>query len=104
MLTAKDLALIRAALKYWRDEMSGTGLDAFRGYLDDDEDLDGLHLIDIPQLRSALKSMQIRYGHCDVQTARLSHTNLYRNFEVALQTTPDPNTVVATILFCPSTL
>jgi len=104
MLTARGLALIRAALQFWQDEMSSAGAAAFRGYLDSAENDDNLHQIDIPRLRSNLKSMQIRYGHYDVQTGRLLQNSLYRNFEIAQQAMPHPNAIVATILFGPTSL
>lgn len=98
MLTSKDLALIRAALQFWQDEMSSAGPAAVRGYLDITENVDDLHQIDIPRLRSNLKKFQIRYGHYDVPTDRLLQTGPYRSFDVAEQEAPHPNAIVATIL------
>ncbi|QDT32008.1 hypothetical protein [Thalassoglobus polymorphus] len=104
MLTSKDVALIRAALQFWQDEMSSAGAAAFRGYLDITENIDDLNQIDISRLCSNLKRMQIRYGHYDIQTGRLLQTDPYRNFEVAEQEMPYLNAIVATILICPASL
>ncbi len=104
MLTSKDVALIRAALQFWQDEMSSAGAAAFRGYLDITENVDNLHQIDIPRLLSNLKKFQIRYGHYDVPTGRLLQTGPYRSFEVAQQAMPHSNAIMATILICPASL
>ncbi len=66
MLTPTELATLRAALRYWSDEMGTSGLEAVRHYFDDDvQPL--LSDYAIERLRQQLITGNLRYLICEGQ-------------------------------------
>jgi hypothetical protein len=59
MIAERDLATTRAALAYWRDEMSPHGLDAQAPYFDD-EGANPLTGDEIDRLREGLRTASLR--------------------------------------------
>ena len=60
MIGERDLATIRAALAYWRDEMSPHGLDAQAPYFDDDAGANPLTGDEIDRLHEGLRTASLR--------------------------------------------
>lgn len=75
MLTQRHLAIIRAALQFFDDEMVPHGMRVIRPYLDAN-----LHRsvtsTEIQHLRSFLRNVTLKYGRFDHQTGQMVKTTL----------------------------
>jgi cytochrome c biogenesis protein ResB len=67
VLTQRHLALIRAALQFFDDELVPHGLDGIRPYLDSALDENATSR-EIQQLRSFLRNVELRYGRFNRRT------------------------------------
>lgn len=96
MLTKSDLALIRAALLFFDEEMSPHGIEVMRPYFDETpvrEFVDG----EIRRLRDCLQSCTLAYVGCDPATMTLATTEPFLDLEVS---NPEHQSAeIATILF-----
>ncbi len=81
MLTPRDLITIRAALRYWQEEMCPYGKDAMQSYLDV-SDLPPLRAAEIDSLRQRLLE-QVRYIRYDVKNGTLVDTQLLSPADIA---------------------
>jgi hypothetical protein len=68
MLADRELATIRAALGYWRDEMTPHGTEAQAPYFDE-EGADPLSAADIGRLHEALRTAAVRRARFEGLTA-----------------------------------
>jgi len=76
MLQTKHLAIVRAALKYWHEEMGSVSHDVYRHYLHSrDRELE-LSLDDIVSARAYFTDVNHKYGVLDVASGTLLPTTL----------------------------
>ena len=61
MLTEKHLALVRAALKFFDEEMSPSGTNALLPYLDDQGKAANVDISDVAQTRNFFDSVDMGY-------------------------------------------
>jgi len=86
LLTKRQLAIIRAALQFFDEEMSPHGSDVARPYFE--EPLEGeLEAQEVGQLRELLRVVELRYACCDTAGATVPSQDLL-TFE-QVQNTPD---------------
>ena len=82
MLTPHDLAVLRAAVTYFEEELGPHGVEAMRPYLDEPPPTDG-QPTDIAPLRDLLGSCQVRYACCDLAATQVIHAGLVSTIEAA---------------------
>ena len=75
MLTATHLAVLRAALQYFREELGPHGPDAWQPYLPDNTGA-GITADTLAELQQLLADCQLAYGDVDPQTLRMSDPQL----------------------------
>ena len=97
MLTQSHLAVLRAALQYFEEELGPHGIDAMRPYFDEPP-VGEISGSDLAQLRELLRTCEIRYVCCDVTGTRVMHTGLYASADVARTFAVDHVDQVATVL------
>lgn len=98
MLTRTHLALIRAALQYFDEEMSPHGARVMRHYFDEPlvaEFADG----GIRQLRERLQKCKLAYVRCDAATMTLATTEPSLSLEDLGNNSAEQSVEIATILF-----
>jgi hypothetical protein len=64
LLTKRHLAVLRAALQYFDEELSPHGMEAMKDYFDRPLDED-LTREEVQQLREFLRGCKLRYACCD---------------------------------------
>lgn len=64
MLTKQHLAIIRAALQFFDEEMSPHDPDVARPYFEETLE-EELTIDEVPQLRELLRTVELRYVCCD---------------------------------------
>lgn len=64
MLTKRHLAIIRAALQFFDEEMSPHRLDVAHPYFEEPLE-EGLAIDEVRQLRELLRTLELRYVRCD---------------------------------------
>jgi hypothetical protein len=97
LLTSRHLALLRAAMTFFDEEMSPHGSQIMTPYLD--EPLDPVPTAsDVAELRTLIQNSQLRYVRCDATTTRLLDDRLYASMEAAERRRTDPNERVVTAL------
>jgi hypothetical protein len=99
VLTRRHLAVIRAALGYFAEELGPHGADAFGPYLDEPL-TEGLTTVEIEQLRRIIQQCELRYVCCDRAATGLVGHELFRAVEEARSSALglDDTAVVATVL------
>lgn len=70
MLTQRHLALVRAALQFFDEELVPSGMEVIRFYLDTPTDEEVTHL-EIRTLRSMLKNAELKCGRFNRRTGDL---------------------------------
>ncbi len=96
MLTASQLATIRAALTFWEEEMAPHGVDAMRPYVD----LPGVEPVPADELRSLRERFardSVRYAVCDRTLQQLAGMELFTSSDDARQQA-GPDDLVVTVL------
>lgn len=83
MITRRELATLRAALLFWKEEMSPHGEQSMQPYFDGPA-VEPLSAIEIEQLRSQLDPSLVRYAQLDVATLQLVEGQLLTTPEEAL--------------------
>lgn len=76
MLTSRDLAVLRAALMFFDEEMSPHGAGAYRPYLPKRLRPD-LRAQEVAELRNRLRTARVRYLCCDSTAAQAVTTRLF---------------------------
>lgn len=102
MLTKSHLALIRAALQYFDEEMSPHGIRVMRPYFDEPlaaEFAEG----EIRRLRERLKNCVMAYVRYDARTTTLATTEPSLNMDDIGPSAAGQSAEIATILFPPPT-
>lgn len=98
MLTKRHLALVRAALQYFDEEMSPHGLRVMRPYFDEPlaaEFAEG----EIQELRARLKDCVLAYVRYDARTMTLATTEPSLDMDDIRLNAADRPAEIATILF-----
>lgn len=80
MLTQHHLAVLRAALKYFSEELLPHGQDVMRHYFDDAGDAD-VTTTEIQSLLRFLQWCELKYSLYDPATDRLNQTDLTSSVE-----------------------
>ena len=94
MLTQTHLAVLRAALQFFDEELGPHGVNAMRPYFQEGLD-EAVSRNDIAQLRELLRICEIRYVCCDREGTQVMHTGLFASADVARSFTAEQ---VATVL------
>ena len=76
MLTPHDLAVLRAAVTYFEEELGPHGVKAMRPYFADPVP-ETWSTRDLARLRQFLRTCQLRYVACDQASLELVDTKLY---------------------------
>jgi hypothetical protein len=80
MLTALQLAVVRAPLRFWQEEMCPHGQNAVQPYADCNEVI-AMSAAEVAALRARFLPGRVRYGIYDFETKRLAAIALVRNLE-----------------------
>ncbi len=97
MLTHPQVALLRAALQFFDEELGPHGINAMRPYFDEPPDNE-ISRSDLAQLRETLRTCEIRYVCCDLAGTQMMHTGLYASVDIARSFAVDHVDQVATVL------
>lgn len=101
MLTKRRLAVLRAALQYFDEELMPHGIGVIRPYFD--EPLKGKPTTsEIQELRKFLRDCELQYACCDSASNRLTGLQLSQSVEEARLMTGDPATRMAVVLLPPT--
>ncbi len=82
MLTPKQLAVLRAALQYFQEELVPHGLDALQPYLDGPIEGD-ITAADVRQLQQFLRNAEIQYAAVSLTVPRQMESTLYMSLDAA---------------------
>ena len=82
MLTIHDLAVLRAAVTYFEEELGPYGVEAMRPYFDEPLRA-GWKTSDIAQLRERLQTCKVRYACCDLAATYVIHAELAATIKAA---------------------
>lgn len=101
MLTRKHLAVLRAALQYFDEELMPHGIGAMRPYFDEPPNVE-LMTSEIRELRKFLRDCELKYACYDSVSVRLTSSELLKSAEDARSIAADPACRVVTILLPPT--
>ncbi len=82
MLTQTHLAVLRAALQFFDEELGPHGINSMRPYFDEPLD-EEISRSDLAELRDRLRTCEVRYVCCDLTGTQVMHTGLHASVEVA---------------------
>ena len=97
MLTQSHLAVLRAALQFFDEELGPHGINAMRPYFDEPPNKE-ISRSDLAQLRDMLRTCEVRYVCCDLAGNQVIRTGLYASAEIARSFASDHVDQVATVL------
>ena len=97
MLTASQLATVRAALLFWQEEMATNPPDFMRPFLDL-SDMKPLSVKDVQELREQFDPRFVRYAIYDADNDALADLRLFADSDDARQQTRPGNVVVTVLL------
>jgi hypothetical protein len=97
MLTERELATIRAALTFWREEMHPHDDEEMLHPYFDASPVDPLTSAEIEELRALLQPERVRYAAFDRRTAAIQGDQLFASPEAALQAA-GPDAPLAVVL------
>ena len=97
MLTQTHLAVLRAALQFFDEELGPHGINAMRPYFQKGLE-EEVSWNDIAQLRDLLRTCEIRYVCCNREGTRVMHSGLFVSAEVARAITVDLDHRIATVM------
>ena len=83
MLTQPQLAVLRAALQFFDEELGPHGVNAMRPYFDEPPNKE-ISRSDLAQLRDMLRTCEVRYVCCDLAGTQVIRTGLYASAEVTV--------------------
>jgi hypothetical protein len=98
VLFHQDLAVVRAAFKYWSEEPHPHGMDAMRPYLDILSFVPCFAL-EPDQLRRRFDSVAVRYVICEKVVERIANTTLFVDADNV--STASGNNPIATVFLSP---
>ena len=100
MLTKRHLAVLRAALQFFDEELVPHGLRTMRPYFDEP-----LHRklkpFEVRELRTFLRDCELKYVGYDPTSARLTSPKLSKSADKARLVTVDPASQIAVVLLPP---
>ena len=96
MLTASQLATVRAALLFWEEEMATNPADFMRPFLDP-RDMKPLSVAEVQELRERFDPQAVRYAAWNRGTDTLADLRPFSDSDDARQQ-PRPGNVVVTVL------
>lgn len=97
MLTQSHLAVLRAALQFFDEELGPHGIHAMRPYFDEPPD-NVISRSDLAKLRDVLRTCEVRYVCCNLAGTQVMYTGLYVSAEIARSFAADHVDRVATVL------
>ena len=100
MLTRTHLAVLRAALQYFDEELMPHGIGAMRPYFDEPLNVE-LTTPEIRELRTFLRDCELKYACCDPVSARLTSSELLNSAEEARLAAFDSASPIAAVLLPP---
>ena len=100
MLTRSHLAVLRAALQYFDEELLPHGIGAMRPYFDEPLNVE-LKTPEIRELQNFLRDCDLKYVCYDPSSARLASSELSKSAEDAQSRTADPASQIAVVLLPP---
>lgn len=100
MLTTRQLAVLRAALQYFDEELIPHGIGAMRPYFDEPLNVE-LKTPEIRELRKFLRDCELKYACYDQTSRRLTSSELSKSAEDARLITADPASRIAVFLLPP---
>ncbi len=95
MLTLRQLAILRASLRYWQEEICPHGDMAARPYLDSDQ-ITPLSADEVNELRDRFNPQAVRYAMIAPDRNRLEDTTLFAGAEQAASLAD--NDLIATVI------
>jgi SpoVK/Ycf46/Vps4 family AAA+-type ATPase len=97
LLTHPQLALLRAALQFFDEELGPHGINAMRPYFDEPPDGE-ISRSELAHLRELLRTCEVRYVCCDLAGTQVTHAGLYASEDIARSFAVDHVDQVATVL------
>lgn len=102
ILTAKHLAVVRAALEYWNDEMSPHDPNIYTAYFDEPIG-NGEWVKDlVTELRTRLPTCRLRYVLCSPEGTTLADDQLHESLDEAQNALTRSPALIATALITAS--
>ncbi len=101
MISPRHLAVLRAALQYFDEELGSHGMDAMRPYFEGPLARE-VTSPDIQRLRSFLRDCQLRYASYSPQSDQLMSTALWAAPNEVLVSTAELDCRVVTIIVPPT--
>lgn len=101
MLTSRDLAVLRAALMFFDEEMSPHGPDVWGSYFDVGQSPQQLGRA-AAELRERLATSEVRYVCCNVPRDRLLSPDIFEQADMASRFARGRGGNVATLLIEPT--
>lgn len=100
MLTRSHLAVLRAALQFFDEELMPHGVGVMRPYFD--EPLNAKPTTsEIRELREFLRDCELQYACCDPASNRLTNSQLSESVEESRLLVADPASPIAVVLLPP---
>jgi hypothetical protein len=100
LLTRRHLAVLRAALQYFDEELMPHGIGAMRPYFDEPLNVE-LKTPEIRELQKFLRDCGLKYAGYDPTSARLTSSELSESADEARLMTDDPAPPIAVVLLPP---
>jgi len=101
LLTKRHLAVLRAALQYFDEELIPHGMEAMQPYFD--QPLDGeLNNEEVQRLRAFLRNCKLRYACCDSKRRNLISPKLSFNVKGVHNISAGKTVHVAAVLLPPT--
>ena len=97
MITDRQLATVRAALRYWQEEMCPHDESVMRPYLER-PDIEPLTSDEVEVLRQQFVPDAVRYGIYDRASQRLADQGLFVTVDEAVRSTTEEMDVVTVLL------
>ena len=101
MLTQSHLAVLRAALQFFDEELGPPGINAMRPYFHEGLNQE-VSRNDIAQLRELLRTCELRYVCCNRAGTRVMRSRLFVSAEVSRSFEVDHADQIATVLLTAS--
>ncbi len=100
MLTRRHLAVLRAALQYFDEELMPHGIGAMRPYFDEPLNVE-LKTPEMRELQKLLRDCELKYACYDPTSSQLTGSELSKSAEDARLITAHPASRIAVVLLPP---
>ncbi len=98
ILNTKHLAVIRAALEYWDNEMSPHAPIVYTAYFDEPIGDGGWVSDAVTALRARLPTCRLRYVHCSPDASTLLSNRLFQTLDEFQHSVAQESALIATVL------